>query len=85
MADLPNVDSIEKQWRVRDTVAILGLLAWGAAWTGFALVQLANGPVVERRTLLDVFCLSVGLAGLYVGLGAAGMRLWELGSQSRRS
>jgi hypothetical protein len=65
-------------WRVRDTLVVVGLLAWGAAWIAFAVMQLADGPLAERRSLLDLFCLPVGLAGLYVSVGVAVLRAREV-------
>lgn len=85
LADRLSVDRDGRLWRWRDTLALIGLLAWGAGWTVFALVQLAAGPLVERRTLFDLFCLSVGLAGLYVAVGVTAIRLWELIGQSRNA
>ena len=74
----------ELPWRWRDTLALLGLFAWGAGWTWFSMIQLTDGPLLERRTALDLFCLSVGLASLYLALGIAALRMWEvLGSRKK--
>lgn len=72
-------------WRLRDTLVVVALLAWGAAWTAFALAQLADGPFVERRTLLDLFCLTIGLTGLYVSVGVAVLRAREVMAIRHRS
>ena len=65
-------------WRVRDTLGVVALLAWGAGWTAFAVAQLMDGPLAERRTPLDLFCLSVGLAALYLGVGMTVLRAKEV-------
>ena len=72
-------------WRLRDTLAVLALLAWGAAWTAFAVAQLTDGPLAERRTLLELFCLTVGLAGLYVAVGVTVLRAKEVIAWRKRS
>lgn len=72
-------------WRLRDTLAVVALLAWGGAWTALAVAQLTDGPVAERRTLLELFCLTIGLAGLYVAVGVVVLRSKEVIAWRNRS
>ena len=85
--ECPIVDVVDAKpvWRLRDTLAALALLAWGGGWTVFALAQLMDGPLAERRTLLELFVLSVGIAGLYVGLGVTVLRAKEVIAWRNRS
>jgi hypothetical protein len=71
-------DKSKLRWRWRDTVGVLAILLWAVAWTAFAATQLATGAFMERRTALDLFCLSIGLAGLYVAVGVTVVRVGEI-------
>jgi hypothetical protein len=48
-------------------------------------MQVADGSLAERRSLFDLFCLTVGVAGLYVSVGVAVLRAREvIAARSRR-
>ena len=75
---MTRTDTSKLPWRWRDTLGVLAILIWGVAWTAFAATQLAAGPLLERRTALDLFCLSIGLAALYLALGMTVIRVSEI-------